>query len=54
MAHSQSNAVDVFLRERTTILAMLVETQSFDQLKDQENLSHLFQVINHNGPRGWD
>ncbi|WP_419663553.1 two component system sensor histidine kinase [Desulfosarcina variabilis str. Montpellier] len=46
LAHSQSNAVDVFLRERTTILAMLVETQSFDQLKDQENLSHLFQVIN--------
>ncbi len=46
LAHSQSNAVDVFLRERTTILAMIVETQSFDQLKDQGNLTRLFQMIN--------
>ncbi len=46
LARSQSNAVDVFLRERTTILAMIVETQPFESLKDQDNLSRLFQQIN--------
>ena len=46
LARSQSNAVDVFLRERTTILAMIVETQPFESLKDQENLTRLFQQIN--------
>jgi two-component system NtrC family sensor kinase len=46
LARSQGNAVDVFLRERTTILAMIVETQPFEKLKDQENLSRLFQLIN--------
>ena len=46
LSHSQSNAVDVFLRERTTILAMIVETQSFEKLKDQENLTRLFRLIN--------
>jgi two-component system, NtrC family, sensor kinase len=46
LAHSQSNAVDVFLRERTTILAMIVETQPFEKLKDQDNLTRLFQLIN--------
>ena len=46
LAHSQSNAVDVFLRERTTILAMIVESQPFEKLKEQENLTRLFQLIN--------
>ena len=46
LAHSQGNAVDVFLRERTTILAMIVETQPFESLKEQENLSRLFQILN--------
>jgi two-component system NtrC family sensor kinase len=46
LAHSQSNAVDVFLRERTTILAMIVETQPFEKLRDQENLTRLFQLTN--------
>ena len=46
LARSQSNAVDVFLRERTTILAMIVETQSFENLSNQENLSRLFWQIN--------
>ena len=46
MARSQSNAVDVFLRERTTILAMIVETHTFESLKDQDNLSRLFRLIN--------
>ncbi len=46
LAHSQSNALDVFLRERTTILSMIVETQSFETLKKQKNLTRLFQRIN--------
>lgn len=46
LARSQSNAVDVFLKERTTILAMIVETQPFEQLRNQANLSRLFWQIN--------
>jgi len=46
LARSQSNAVDVFLKERTTILAMIVGTQSFEKLSNQENLSRLFWQIN--------
>ena len=46
MARSQSNAIDVFLRERTTILSTIVDTHSFDRLRLQENLTHLFEVIN--------
>jgi two-component system, NtrC family, sensor kinase len=46
MARSQSNAVDVFLKERTTILAMLVGSQSFDNLSRQDNLARLFWQIN--------
>ncbi len=46
LARSQSSAVDVFLRERTSILGMLVETQSFEDLSQQENLSRLFWQIN--------
>ena len=38
--------MDVFLRERTTILGMIVETQSFESLRVQENLTRLFQQIN--------
>ncbi|MBC2710691.1 MAG: two-component sensor histidine kinase [Desulfosarcina sp.] len=46
LARSQSSAVDVFLRERTSILGMIVETQSFEDLSKQENLSRLFWQIN--------
>ncbi|VTR64861.1 conserved hypothetical protein [Desulfosarcina cetonica] len=46
LARSQSNAVDVFLRERTTILAMIVETQPFETLSKQDNLARLFTQIN--------
>jgi two-component system, NtrC family, sensor kinase len=44
-ARSQSDAVEVFLRERTAILATLVDTHSFDDLKQQENLAGMFKVI---------
>jgi two-component system NtrC family sensor kinase len=46
LSRSQSNAVEVFLKERTTILAMIVATQSFEELSIQENLSRLFWQIN--------
>jgi len=46
LARSQGNAVDVFLKERTTILAMIVETQPFEKLRNQENLTRLFWQIN--------
>ena len=46
LARSQSEAVNVFLRERTTILAMIVETQPFEALSNQENLTRLFWQIN--------
>jgi len=45
MARAQRNAVEVFLRERTTILSTIVDTHNFDYLKKQENLSHIFEVI---------
>ncbi|MFZ1986508.1 MAG: ATP-binding protein [Desulfatitalea sp.] len=46
LANSQSNAVEVFLRERITLLAMIVETHSFDQLSRQEVLSRVFETLN--------
>jgi two-component system NtrC family sensor kinase len=45
-ARSQAEAVDLFLKERTAILAAMADTQSFQQLSDEKNLSQLFQVMN--------
>ena len=44
-ARSQSDAMEVFLRERTAILATMVDTHTFDYLKQQENLARMFKVI---------
>ncbi len=44
-ARSQSYAMEVFLRERTAILAAIVDTHSFNELKQQENLVRIFKVI---------
>jgi two-component system NtrC family sensor kinase len=46
LANSQSNAVEVFLRERTNLLAMLVETHSFGELSQQAFLMKLFETLN--------
>jgi two-component system NtrC family sensor kinase len=35
LANSQSNAVEVFLRERIALLAMMVETYDFDELSNR-------------------
>lgn len=44
-ARSRADAVEVFLRERTAILATIVDTHTFDYLKQQENLVQMFKVI---------
>ena len=44
-ARSQSDAMEVFLRERTAILATMVDTHTFDYLKQQKNLARMFKVI---------
>jgi two-component system NtrC family sensor kinase len=44
-ATSQANAVEIFLRERVAILATLVDTHEFDELKGQGNLSQVFKTI---------
>jgi two-component system NtrC family sensor kinase len=44
-ARSVSDGVEVFLRERTAIVATIVDTHSFDDLKQQENLARMFKVI---------
>jgi two-component system NtrC family sensor kinase len=46
LANSQSSAVEVFLRERANLLAMLVETHTFDQLAQQAFLIELFESLN--------
>jgi len=45
-AEVQSSAVELFLRERTAILSTIVDTLSFDYLKEQQHLRHIFDVIN--------
>ncbi|MBL7180320.1 MAG: GHKL domain-containing protein [Desulfobacterales bacterium] len=44
-ARSRSDAVEIFLRERTAILATIVDTHTFDYLKQQENIVRMFKVI---------
>nr|MBL0732162.1 two-component sensor histidine kinase [Desulfobacterales bacterium] len=46
-AKAQSDTVRIFLKERTSILTTIVDTNKFDFLKQQDNLSHVFEVINH-------
>jgi two-component system NtrC family sensor kinase len=45
-ARAQAEAVDLFLKERTAILSAMADTHSFQDLKQEENLSNVFQVIN--------
>lgn len=46
LASSQSLSAEVFLRERTTLLAMLVETHTYGQLSRQQDLAELFSAMN--------
>jgi len=45
-AKAQSDTMKIFLKERTSILTTIVDTNKFDFLKQQPNLSHVFEVIN--------
>lgn len=44
-AQTQAEAVDLFLKERTAILSAMADTHAFDQIVEEENLSHIFQVM---------
>jgi two-component system NtrC family sensor kinase len=45
LANSQSNAVEVFLRERITLLSMMVESYAFNELSSHEVLARLFETL---------
>lgn len=45
-ARSQTEAVDLFLKERTAILSAMADTHKFTELIDERNLSKLFQIMN--------
>jgi len=45
LSRSRSNAIDVFLRERTNILTTIVNTHTLAELGQQENLARLFQIM---------
>jgi two-component system NtrC family sensor kinase len=45
-ARAQAEAVDLFLKERTAILSAMADTHSFQELKQEERLSKVFQIIN--------
>ena len=45
LSRSQSNAIDVFLRERTNILTTIVNTHSLEEMSRQEHLAQLFEVM---------
>lgn len=45
-AKAQSDAIEIFLKERTSILSTIVDTHKFNFLKDQGNISRIFEVIN--------
>lgn len=45
-ARAQAEAVDLFLKERTAILAAMADTHSFQEMNDEKRLSETFHVMN--------
>ena len=45
-ARVQSNAIDLFLKERTAILLAMADTYTFDYLAKKNNLERVFQIMN--------
>jgi two-component system, NtrC family, sensor kinase len=45
LAENRKNAIDLFLDERVSQLNTLVNTQSFDQLKDEDYLNRVFTLL---------
>lgn len=48
-AKAQAEAVDVFLKERITLLNTVACTHTFSELADEKNLSEIFSVMNSKG-----
>ncbi len=48
-AKAQAEAVDVFLRERITLLNTVASTHTFGELTDEKHLSEIFSVMNSKG-----
>ncbi|MGA8018544.1 MAG: ATP-binding protein [Desulfobacterales bacterium] len=46
LVRSHRSGIDVFLRERTSILTTIVDTHSFAKLSQPQNLAEIFKVIN--------
>ena len=46
-ARVQSNAIELFLKERTSILLAMADTYAFDYLAEKNNLERIFQIMNH-------
>ena len=46
-ARVQSNAIELFLKERTAILLAMADTYTFDYLAEKNNLERVFQIMNH-------
>lgn len=42
----QSNAIELFLKERTSILLAMADTYTFDYLAEKNNLERIFQIMN--------
>jgi len=45
-ARSQAESLDLFLKERTAILAAMADTHSFQYMSEGRNLSEIFEVMN--------
>jgi two-component system NtrC family sensor kinase len=45
-ARAQSNAVELFLKERTAILMAMADTYTFEYLARQDNLARVFHIMN--------
>ena len=46
-ARVQSDAIELFLKERTAILLAMADTYTFDYLAEKNNLERVFQIMNH-------
>jgi len=45
-ASAQAKAIDLFLKERTAILSAMADTHTFNDMINEKNLSHVFEVMN--------
>ncbi|MBU2621454.1 MAG: two-component sensor histidine kinase [Proteobacteria bacterium] len=45
-ARVQGNAIELFLKERTSILLAMADTYTFDYLAEKNNLERIFQIMN--------